>query len=89
MNTVAAQIFCPVALPAATKVWVNDMNDQELLHDYVQNGSEAAFAALVRKHIDLVYSAALRMVLGRSTVRAKSQKTHIFACLRQQLVGKW
>jgi len=63
MNTVAAQIFCPVALPAATKVWVNDMNDQELLHDYVQNGSEAAFAALVRRHIDMVYSAALRMVV--------------------------
>src|SRR5260370_41753267 len=39
------------------------MNDQELLRDYVQNGSEAAFAALVRRHIDLVYSAALRMVV--------------------------
>src|SRR5260370_27642957 len=39
------------------------MNDQELLHDYVENGSEAAFAALVRRHIDFVYAAALRMVV--------------------------
>lgn len=35
--------------------------DPQLLADYVEQGSEAAFAELVRRHIDLVYSAALRM----------------------------
>jgi RNA polymerase sigma factor (sigma-70 family) len=39
------------------------MNDQELLREYAQNGSEDAFAALVRKHIDLVHTAAKRMVV--------------------------
>ena len=39
------------------------MNDQELLGDHAQNGSEDAFAALVRKHIDLVYTAAMRKVV--------------------------
>jgi RNA polymerase sigma factor (sigma-70 family) len=41
---------------------VNDRTDQQLLRDYLQNHSETAFAELVRRHIDLVHSAALRLV---------------------------
>jgi RNA polymerase sigma factor (sigma-70 family) len=41
---------------------VNAQTDQQLLRDYAGSRSEAAFAELVRRHIDLVYSAALRMV---------------------------
>jgi len=41
---------------------VNDLTDQELLRDFVAYKSEAAFAELVRRHVDHVYSAALRMV---------------------------
>jgi DNA-directed RNA polymerase specialized sigma24 family protein len=39
-----------------------DANDMELLRDYARQNSEAAFAELVRRHIALVYSAALRHV---------------------------
>jgi RNA polymerase sigma factor (sigma-70 family) len=38
--------------------------DSELLQRYATEGSEAAFAELVRRHVDLVYSAALRLVNG-------------------------
>jgi RNA polymerase sigma factor (sigma-70 family) len=38
------------------------LTDQQLLRDYAEGASEAAFAEVVRRHLDLVYSAALRMV---------------------------
>src|SRR5437763_10775602 len=41
---------------------MKSLTDQQLLRDYTEHRSEAAFAELVRRHIDLVYSAALRMV---------------------------
>jgi RNA polymerase sigma factor (sigma-70 family) len=40
------------------------MEDPELLRRYVEEKSEAAFAELVRRRIDLVYSVALRQVGG-------------------------
>ena len=41
---------------------MNTQSDQELLRVYAKTRSESAFAELVRRHVDLVYSAALRMV---------------------------
>src|SRR5664279_4192939 len=41
---------------------MNGLTDQELLRDYAEERSEAAFTQLARRHVDLVYSAALRMV---------------------------
>ena len=52
------------------------MEDHELLHEYAQNQSETAFAELVSRHIDLVYSAALRLV-GESQ-SAKDYDTQYF-----------
>ncbi|MCC6819586.1 MAG: sigma-70 family RNA polymerase sigma factor [Verrucomicrobia subdivision 3 bacterium] len=41
---------------------MNRLTDPQLLRDYTERHSEAAFTELVRRHVDLVYSAALRMV---------------------------
>ena len=38
--------------------------DAQLLRRYATERSEAAFAELIRRHVDLVYSAALRLVNG-------------------------
>src|SRR5439155_420908 len=36
------------------------MSDQQLLREYLDGGSERAFQSLVQRHVDLVYSTALR-----------------------------
>ena len=41
---------------------MNDQTDAQLLRAYAENHSEQAFGELVHRHVDLVYSAALRMV---------------------------
>jgi DNA-directed RNA polymerase specialized sigma24 family protein len=40
------------------------MPDSELFSSYARTRSEDAFAELVRRHVNLVYSAALRQVNG-------------------------
>lgn len=41
---------------------MNQWTDSQLLREYAERRSEAAFAELVTRHVDLVYSAALRMM---------------------------
>lgn len=41
---------------------MNDQTDSQLLRAYAENRSEAAFSELVRRHVDIIHSAALRMV---------------------------
>ena len=53
---------CPIFAVAANMEWVNTPIDSQLLRAYLEQGSEDAFAELARRHMDLVYSASLRMV---------------------------
>ena len=58
------------------------LTDQQLLREYAEDGSEAAFAELVRRHIDLVYSAATRMVCDSHLARDVTQR--VFVALARQ-----
>jgi RNA polymerase sigma factor (sigma-70 family) len=60
---------------------VNSLTDQQLLRDYTGRRSETAFAELVRRHVDFVYSAALRMV--RDTHLAEDVTQGVFVALAQ------
>jgi RNA polymerase sigma factor (sigma-70 family) len=60
---------------------VNSLSDSDLLRDYAGKRSEAAFAELARRHVDLVYSAALRMV--RDAHLAQDVTQAVFVALAQ------
>jgi len=60
---------------------VNSLTDQRLLRDYAARRSEAAFAELVRRHVDFVYSAAVRMV--RDAHLAEDVTQGVFVALAQ------
>jgi len=53
------------------------VEDGELLRAYLESCSEAAFAELVRRHLDLVYSAALRVVSEPQMARDVAQEVFL------------
>src|SRR5882762_4650359 len=57
-------------------------DDLKLLAQYAKIGSEEAFAALVHRHLDLVYSAALRQV--RSPQLAEEVAQSVFTDLSRK-----
>ena len=71
------------------------MEDRELLCEYVERQSEQAFAELVRRHVDLVYSAALRTLGDKALAEETAQTVFVHlarkaATIRQgNALGGW
>ena len=57
--------------------------DSDLLRQYAQTGSEEAFSALVRRHLPLVYSAAVRQAHG-NTAMAQDVAQSVFIDLARK-----
>jgi RNA polymerase sigma factor (sigma-70 family) len=70
---------------AGTLERLNDWTNQRLLQEFANRQSDAAFAELVRRHIDLVHSAALRMVCDSHLAQDVTQAT--FVALAQSAKG--
>src|SRR3954463_11192658 len=60
---------------------MNGQSDQELLRQYTSENSESAFAQLLQRYMDFVYSCALRMV--RDSHLAKDVSQGVFLALAQ------
>src|SRR5687768_12598081 len=60
--------------------------DAELLRRYTEEKSDAAFAEVVKRYVDLVYSAALRQVRG-DTHRAQDVAQVVFTTLARKAVS--
>src|SRR5215472_10056271 len=56
---------------------MDSRTDHELLRDYASGAAEAAFSELVRRYIDFVYSAALRLVGNPHLAEDVSQKVFL------------
>lgn len=62
----------------AYNCWVMpSMDDRDLLREYVENGSDIAFEAILNRHVNLVYSTALRQVREPSLASEVTQTTFI------------
>jgi RNA polymerase sigma factor (sigma-70 family) len=61
------------------------MHDADLIREYVRNGSESAFAELVKRHVDLVFSAARRQ-LGDAHL-AEEVTQSVFCLLARKAPG--
>jgi DNA-directed RNA polymerase specialized sigma24 family protein len=58
-------------------------DDAALLRRYADEGSESAFAEVVRRHVDLVYGAAMRRT-GGDPHRAADVAQQVFTTLARQ-----
>jgi len=67
---------------------MQELNDSDLLHEYVERGSETAFATLVERHVNQVYSVALRQTGNPHSAEEITQAVFvILAGKARQLVG--
>jgi RNA polymerase sigma factor (sigma-70 family) len=75
---------CLISRPSAIIYYMADVSasDMELLRDYDRRGSEEAFAALVRRHLNLVYSVSLRHV--GAAAQAEEITQAVFVILARQ-----
>ncbi len=65
-----------------------DVSDMELVREYATRDSEQAFAALVKRHVDLVYSAALRQVRDPHLAEEITQAVFIVLAQKAKSLGR-
>jgi RNA polymerase sigma factor (sigma-70 family) len=90
------KIFCSVSGSSGSLLLIRMTDSHKLLSDYAKNGSEAAFREIVFRYLDLVHSAALRLV-GGDTHRAQDVSQAVFTDLArkagtlptQVMLGGW
>src|ERR1017187_7914160 len=73
------KILCRISRPGGDMLSDMTANDLDLLRQFARDHSQDAFTALVKRHVNLVYSAALRQV--RAPQLAEEIAQSVFADL--------
>src|SRR4051812_33409641 len=68
---------------------MNDLTDNRLLTDFVAERSEIAFAEIVRRHVNLVYSTALRMTCDTHAAEDISQGVFLLLAQQARQLTNW
>ena len=66
---------------------MHELDDNVLLRQYAEQNSETAFAALVARHVNKVYSVALRYT--RNAYAAEEITQAVFVILAKKSGGGW
>jgi len=72
----------------STKKQMQELDDNALLHEYVENDSEEAFAALVKRHVNKVYSVALRHTRNPHSAEEITQAVFVILAKKSAHLGK-
>ena len=82
LNAGRAGKMCPVLPGAGNTGRMTETDEQELLTRYAREGDDAAFALLVKRQVDLVYSAARRLMMDPHLAEDVTQS--VFVALATQ-----
>src|SRR3989442_14016298 len=64
------------------------MSDQQLLREYVDGGSERPFQSFVQRHVDLVYSTALRRLGDAGLAEEVTQNVFVALARKAPFLGR-
>lgn len=67
---------------------MHEPDDQSLLRNFVEQGSEEAFSALVARHVDKVYSIALRLARNPHHAEEITQAVFVILARKSRQLGK-
>src|SRR5690349_8605408 len=80
--------ICSVFPPSDINKWMQEWDDNALLREYVERGSEEAFTTLVRRHVDRVYSVAVRHTGNPHVAEEITQAVFVILARKAARLGK-